>query len=201
MRTKLLIAVTLLATMISPAATVAEPDTLAKKAVADNIVIENVQGTMDSKVGLTQDEVAKSQIDENLQKIEEQKKAAEAKAEADRVAAQNAAAVNTVVYNQKAIATAANADNSDAIAYGRARNAEVFGDAQWPALFQLWSNESGWRDTAVNYSSGACGIPQFISGCVVGDHVSQVDRGLVYIKARYKTPAGALAFWNAHHWY
>jgi biopolymer transport protein ExbD len=201
MRTKLLIAVTLLATMISPAVTVAEPDTLAKKSVADNIVVENVQGTMNSKVGLNQEEVAKSQIDENLQKIEEQKKAAEAKAEADRVAAQEAVAVNTVVYNQKAIATAANGDNSDAIAYGRARNAEVFGDAQWSALFQLWSNESGWRDTALNSSSGACGIPQFINGCVVGDHVSQIDRGLVYIKARYGTPSNALAFWNARHWY
>ena len=199
MRNKLLIAVTLLATMISPAVTIAEPATQAKKSVSDNIVVENVQGTMTSKVGNTQEELALAQINENLQKIEEQKKADEAKAEADRIAAQEATKV--VTYNRKAIAVAASGDNSDAIAYGQARNAEVFGEAQWPALFQLWSNESGWRDTAVNYSSGACGIPQFINGCVVGDHVSQINRGLDYIKNRYGTPAGAMAFWNAHHWY
>lgn len=199
MRNKLLVVVTLLATLTSPAVTIAEPDTLAKKTVADNVVIENVQETMTSKVGMTQEEVAQAQIQENLQKIEEQKAAEAAKAEADRIAA--AAAASRVVYNRKAIATASNGSNADAIAYGRARNAEVFGEAQWPALFQLWSNESGWRDTAVNYSSGACGIPQFIGGCIVGDHVSQINRGLVYIQNRYGTPAKALAFWNAHHWY
>ena len=198
MRNKLLIAVTLLATLISPAVTVAEPDTLAKKTVSDNSVVENVQVTMNSKVGKTQDEIAQDQINENLQKIEEQKKAEAAKAEADRVAAEEAAKV--VVYAQKAVVIA-DGNNSDAIAYGQARNAAVFGDDQWSALFQLWSNESGWRDTAVNYGSGACGIPQFISGCVVGDHVSQIDRGLVYIQSRYGTPAGALAFWNSHRWY
>lgn len=195
MRTKLLIAVTLLATMISPTVTIAEPDTLAKKSVSDNVVVENVQGKMDSKVGLTQDEIAKSQIDENLQKIEEQKKAEAAKAEADRVATAQA----TVA--RRAVVVVTNTGNADAIAYGHARNAEVFGESQWSYLFQLWSRESGWRDTAINYSSGACGIPQFISGCVVGDHVSQIDRGLVYIKNRYGTPANALAFWNTHHWY
>jgi biopolymer transport protein ExbD len=197
MRTNnLLIAVTLLATLISPAVTVAEPDTLAKKTVSDNVVVGNVQTAMASKVGLTQEEVAVSQINENLQKIEEQKKAEAAKAEADRQAA-SAAKVSAVATK----AVVSNTGNADAIAYGQARNAAVFGESQWSALYTLWSRESGWRDTALNASSGACGIPQFINGCVVGDHVSQVDRGLVYIKARYGTPANALAFWNAHRWY
>jgi colicin import membrane protein len=195
MRNKLLIAVTLLATMISPAVTVAEPDTLAKKTVADNIVIENVQESMDSKVGKTQEEIAQAQIQENLQKIEEQKTAEAVKAEADRAAAE---AAKAVVVTRK-ITT--NASNADAIAYGRTRNAEVFGEDQWPALFELWSRESGWKDTSINYSSGACGIPQFINGCTVGDHVSQINRGLVYIQNRYGTPAKAIAFHNAHHWY
>ena len=60
MRNKLLIAVTLLATMISPAVTIAEPATQAKKSVADNVVVENVQGTMTSKVGKTQEELAQA---------------------------------------------------------------------------------------------------------------------------------------------
>lgn len=193
----MLVVVTLLATLISPAVTVAEPDTLAKKSVADNIVVGNVQTEMNSKVGLTQDEIAKSQIEENLQKIEEQQKAEAAKAEADRVAAVQAAAL--AARAQKAVV--ANSDTSVAVAYGRARNAEVFGESQWPALYQLWSNESGWRANAMNYSSGACGIPQFINGCVLGDYQGQINQGLVYVKSRYGTPAGALAFWNAHHWY
>ena len=140
MRNNLLIAVTLLATLISPAVTIAEPDTLAKKNVEDNVVVGNVQTAMETKVGKTQEEIAMSQINENLQKIEEQKKAEAEKAEADRVAAEAAKVQVTVVYNRKAVATAASTDNADAIAYGQARNAAVFGEAQWSALFQLWSN-------------------------------------------------------------
>jgi len=193
MRNKLLITVTLLATLISPAATVAEPDTLAKKTVADNVVVGNVNALAESKVGLTQDEMASAEIEKNLQKIEELRKAEEAKK------AQKAQAVKAVTVSY--VAVKATGSNADAIAYGRVRNAAVFGESHWSALYTLWSRESGWRDTALNRSSGACGIPQFISGCVLGDHVSQIDRGLIYIQKRYETPTAALAFWHANHWY
>lgn len=197
MRNRLLIVVTLLATMIAPAATTAEPDTLAKKTVADNIVVENVNGTFSNQVGLTQTEIAQKQIDENLQKIEEQKKAEEAAAQ-QAAAAQ--AAQNAYANQMRAAATAA-ANTDVAVAYGRARNAEVFGDSEWPALYTIWARESGWRANAINYSSGACGIPQFINGCTLGDYQGQINQGLVYIKSRYGSPSRALAFWNAHHWY
>lgn len=205
MRTKILIVVTLLATLISPAATTAEPDTLAKKAVSDNVVVANVQGELNTQVGLTQDQIAQKQIEENLQKIEEQQQAEQAaaqKATADAAAAAQAAeaAREAQIAAQRVVLASSN-DNSVAVAYGRQANAATFGDEQWPALYQLWSNESGWRANAENYSSGACGIPQFIGGCTLGDYQGQINLGLGYIKNRYGTPENALAFWNAHRWY
>lgn len=203
MRNKLLSVMTLLAIAVSPSVVIAEPDTLAKKTVEGENIVENIKQVIDPYETPTKDEIAQKQIEENIKKLEEEQKRAEA--EAARVAAEeaaNAAQAQTAVRaNTVRLASVQTGDNSDAIAYGRARNAAVFGEAYWPALFQLWSHESGWRDTAYNASSGACGIPQFINGCVLGDHVSQIDRGLAYIQSRYGNPAGALAFWNAHRWY
>lgn len=79
MRNKLLVIVTLLATLISPTATIAEPATQAKKTVDDATVVGSIKAETDSKVGLTQDEVAAQKIAENLKNIENEKKAEEAK--------------------------------------------------------------------------------------------------------------------------
>lgn len=198
MRNKLIATALLLATVASPATAVAEPTI--ENYSDEQLVLGNVHTAVEIVKEPTKEEIAAKQIEENLKQIEEQKRLAEeaARAEAERIAAQRVAIVAAARVRRAAAVTA---DNSDAIAYGQARNAAVFGEAHWPALFQLWSNESGWRDTAINYRSGACGIPQFINGCILGDHVSQIDRGLVYIAQRYGNPTNALAFWNAHHWY
>lgn len=202
MRNKLLSVMTLLAVTVSPSVTISESDSLAKKTIDENVIVENIKKTIDLYKLPTKEEVAQKQIEENLKKIEEERKAAEAaaRAEAERIAAAEQAAAAQASRARYA-AAATSGDNSDAIAYGQARNAAVFGEAHWPALFELWLHESGWRDNAINYSSGACGIPQFINGCVLGDHVSQIDRGLGYIASRYGNPSNALAFWNAHRWY
>lgn len=202
MRNKLLSVMTFLAITVSPSVVVSESDTLPKKTIEDRKIVENIKRTIDPYILPTKEEVAQKQIAENLKRIEEeQKKAEEAAraAEAAKKAAEEAAARKA--YTVRIASIQASGDNSDAIAYGRERNAAVFGEEHWPALFRLWANESGWRDTALNKSSGACGIPQFINGCVLGDHVSQIDRGLMYIKSRYGNPTNALAFWNARHWY
>jgi len=202
MRNKLLSVMTFLAITVSPSVATSDSDTLAKKTIKDEKIVENIKNTINTYRLPTKEEVAQKQIEENIKKLEEERKAAEAARIAAEQAAEAARAQELATRSRIVPAPVrTNGDNSDAIAYGRARNAAVFGEAHWSALFQLWLHESGWRDNAINYSSGACGIPQFINGCVLGDHVSQIDRGLVYIKARYGNPTNALAFWNAHNWY
>lgn len=85
--------------------------------------------------------------------------------------------------------------------------------SQWLCLEKLWTNESNWRSEVANYQgSGAYGIPQSLPASKMASHGAdyltnprtQIAWGLDYISARYKTPCGALAFWNAqtpHHWY
>lgn len=81
-----------------------------------------------------------------------------------------------------------------------------FGEDQWPCLYNLWKEESGWTTTAGNPSSGAYGIPQALPGSKMGpgwqtDARVQIDWGLGYIKGRYGTPCGAYAAKKAKGWY
>lgn len=86
----------------------------------------------------------------------------------------------------------------------------------WSALVTLWNNESGWRNTAYNSSSGATGIPQAVPGTKLPaagqaptfDPTAQIQWGLSYIKERYGSPVNALKFWMRTdprpypgHWY
>ncbi len=79
--------------------------------------------------------------------------------------------------------------------------------AQWNALKELWTRESGWDNMARNPSSGAFGIPQALpptkmpKAAQEGDPASQIAWGLQYIKGRYGSPSSALAFHDAHNWY
>jgi hypothetical protein len=71
--------------------------------------------------------------------------------------------------------------------------------------------ESGWRANAYNKSSGAYGIPQSLPANKMAsagaDYLTngstQIDWGLGYIKAAYRTPCGAWAFETSHvpYWY
>jgi peptidoglycan hydrolase-like protein with peptidoglycan-binding domain len=79
------------------------------------------------------------------------------------------------------------------------------------ALWQLVSHESSWNPRAKNPSSTAFGLFQFLKStwatyCKEGPYGSpdpyvQALGGFRYIKARYKTPAGAWRFWQQHRWY
>ena len=70
---------------------------------------------------------------------------------------------------------------------------------QWPCLYDLWQQESGWNVYADNESSGAYGIPQSLPGdkmASVGadwltDATTQIIWGLDYIKSVYGTPCAA----------
>ena len=94
------------------------------------------------------------------------------------------------------------ARNHMARAYG-------WGEDQFAALEQLWHRESGWDHRAHNASSGAHGIPQALPGSKMGmfgqdwatNPHTQIKWGLHYIHSTYGSPAGALSFWHANHWY
>lgn len=82
--------------------------------------------------------------------------------------------------------------------------------AQWVALEDLWTRESGWNPRAQNPTSTAYGIAQFLDSTWAGygipktsDPALQVRAGCRYIRARYGTPSNALAFWHRQspHWY
>jgi transglycosylase-like protein with SLT domain len=78
---------------------------------------------------------------------------------------------------------------------------------QWADLRHLVMHESGFRNTAQNPNSTAYGMFQFLDstwgpyGKKTSDPWKQTEYGLAYIKDRYRNPAGAWDFWQAHNWY
>src|SRR4029450_12755725 len=72
----------------------------------------------------------------------------------------------------------------------------------WPALDQLIQNESGWNPRALNPSSGAWGLFQFLGkGPPDWNEDNQPQSALQYIPAPYRNPSNAWSFWQGHHWY
>ena len=80
---------------------------------------------------------------------------------------------------------------------------------EWTCLAKLWGKESAWNPKAANPVSTAFGIPQFLNSTWVNygypirpkDPIIQVQAGLKYIKARYKTPCRAWKHWNKKGFY
>jgi hypothetical protein len=80
--------------------------------------------------------------------------------------------------------------------------------SQWPCLYDLWQQESGWNVYAEN-PSGAYGIPQSLPGdkmASVGadwqtNPTTQIIWGLGYIKSVYGTPCGAWSHEEADGFY
>lgn len=69
----------------------------------------------------------------------------------------------------------------------------------------LINKESGCRTSAVNPSSGACGIPQALPcsklGAARGNPVEEIKWMNNYVVARYGSWAGAVAFHKIHNYY
>lgn len=87
-----------------------------------------------------------------------------------------------------------------------------WGDNQWSPLRALGMGESGWSETALNESSGAFGIGQFLGktkeayakfGATSKVPARQINAMLQYIKDRYRSPAAAYQSWLSRdpHWY
>ena len=80
--------------------------------------------------------------------------------------------------------------------------------AQWRCLNTLWGQESHFNPKALNMSSHALGIAQFLPTTWANYKVKktesaylQIKYGLHYIFVRYETPCNALAFHNKYNWY
>ncbi|UBI01557.1 aggregation-promoting factor C-terminal-like domain-containing protein [Corynebacterium freneyi] len=79
---------------------------------------------------------------------------------------------------------------------------------QWAATDNIVTKESNWNPTAVNPSSGAFGLFQFLGATQQQylpdknpDPSVQGDAGRNYISDRYGTPVKAWEFWQANGWY
>ena len=81
---------------------------------------------------------------------------------------------------------------------------KVANRAEFACLSALWTRESHWNPKALNKSSGAFGIAQFMPSTWANynfpykpkDPHIQIDAGLRYILKRYGTPCKAWAFWQ-----
>lgn len=96
--------------------------------------------------------------------------------------------------------------------------------AEWSALRELWTKESGWNHQAANPTSSARGIAQTMMSkhfgknwqsdpraqAFLSDPEAQIKWGLDYIKRRYGSPSRALGHWKSRvpiagkdvgHWY
>jgi hypothetical protein len=108
---------------------------------------------------------------------------------------------------------AANGAANEAIGRSLATSYGWSAGAQWQALANLWTRESGWNNTAQNASSGAYGIPQALpyskmpksawpaSAGGQSDPSSQIGWGLGYIRDRYGSPLSAWAHELSAGWY
>ncbi|MHB1008321.1 MAG: aggregation-promoting factor C-terminal-like domain-containing protein [Propionibacteriaceae bacterium] len=84
-----------------------------------------------------------------------------------------------------------------------------WGDSQFQCFNNIIMNESGWKATATNPSSGAYGIPQALPGSKMAtagadwrtNPATQITWALGYVQSRYSTPCGAWSFKSAHGWY
>jgi hypothetical protein len=111
------------------------------------------------------------------------------------------------------VATSAGAKSNQAIANVQCIPFGWSTGAQWTALLNLWTQESGWSNTAQNPKNGAYGIPQSLpytkmpkaaqpsSAGGSSDASAQIAWGLAYIKGRYGSPVNAWAHEVAEGWY
>lgn len=98
------------------------------------------------------------------------------------------------------------------------KTTSAFGANEWPAMYQLVMNESGFNPNAQNPNSEAYGLGQFLNSTWEGTGIKktsdpslQADAMIQYIKNRYSTPSSALDFWlhkaptqavgGGSHWY
>jgi len=80
--------------------------------------------------------------------------------------------------------------------------------ADWKCLNNLWTSESHFNPKALNMSSHAFGIAQFLPSTWGNYNLTktpvallQIKYGLHYIDKRYGSVCNAWTFWKKHSWY
>jgi hypothetical protein len=77
--------------------------------------------------------------------------------------------------------------------------------SDWAAVDFIVHHESTWNPSAVNPSSGSCGLVQELpcgkSGCTLGDGVCQLRWASQYATQRYGSWWLAHSFWIANNWW
>lgn len=137
---------------------------------------------------------------ENLDKENQSLKVSlQAKREAQEKAKQVPVQQATLVAHQPAPAVQVSGDKQSWLA------ASGIPQSDWGYVDSIVTRESGWNPNAVNPSSGACGLGQQLpcgkwSGAW-NDPVAALVAQHGYVKERYGSYAGAVAFWNSNHWY
>lgn len=78
-------------------------------------------------------------------------------------------------------------------------------EGDWAAADYIISRESSWNPTALNASSGACGLAQALPCSKIPgnwrDPVAAIKWQYSYVKQRYGGYWGAHKFWVTNHWY
>jgi len=90
-------------------------------------------------------------------------------------------------------------------AYVRFVLAKEFGISSLPMLEYIIEKESNYNPYAINASSGACSLGQFLPcskiKCDLRDMDCQTSSFINYIRQRYQTPQRAYSFWLSNNYY
>lgn len=80
---------------------------------------------------------------------------------------------------------------------------DTWDSSQWSSFDYVVRKESNWDHTAVNPSSGACGLPQSLPCSKMGtdDPYEQIDWMIWYIQESYGTPKRTKIFHLQNNWY
>lgn len=181
------VAVVILAATVITVATIGLVEMVHKQKVNQdrlNQLIKNEQKLKDDSL---------KKQNELQNQIEELKKQVEAKKQSKLAQAALEAAKQTVPTAQ-----------ASAVPIGSCRDWIIAaGVTDIESAYTIIMRESGCNPNAINKSSGACGIPQALPCSKLGtsDPVEQIKWMQDYVNRRYGGWAGAVAFWNAHHWY
>jgi membrane-bound lytic murein transglycosylase B len=152
MRNKILSVVALTVITLSPTVAIADPVTNIKEPVNETLLVETIKSVVDPYVLPTKEEIAQSQIAENLKKIEEEKRAKEA-----AIAAENAKkAAAAVAYRPVAISAPVDLQ----ALYNAAGARFGVNPAILAAVHMVESGQRG--DTTVSSYAGAQGPMQFM---------------------------------------
>lgn len=138
----------------------------------------------------------KNELQEQIKTLEQRVEAKKANALASAAKAAESVAARVIPHAQASGVTGTKAD------WMRAAGIP---EAHWSYVDSIVSRESGWNPNAVNKSSGACSLAQALPCSKIGpnwqDPVVALKWMTNYVNARYGGWAGAVSFWNTHHWY